>query len=284
MKKRSEQEMYQLILSVAKNDPRIRAVLLNGSRANPQIEKDQYQDYDIIFWVRDLESFSKTPNWVDIFGERIIMQMPNNMQLHNEPMPSMDEGITYLMLFTDANRIDLSLLPVEKRGSFHDSLTQVLLDKDHLYPDPPLSSDQDYWIRRPSPKQFIDCCNEFWWVSTYVMKGLLRQEIIYAKEMLENPVRKMFLRMLAWHIGMQHHFSISLGNSNKFLKKYVDTNLWNSILNTYPDAQEQNIRKSFKEMIGLFHQMEMEVATFLDFDYNSMDSQNVRSYLKDKAL
>jgi len=31
---RSEKEIYQLILSVAKKDERIRAVVLNGSRAN----------------------------------------------------------------------------------------------------------------------------------------------------------------------------------------------------------------------------------------------------------
>ena len=33
---RSEQEMLDLILNFAKNDENIRAVLLNGSRANPK--------------------------------------------------------------------------------------------------------------------------------------------------------------------------------------------------------------------------------------------------------
>jgi aminoglycoside 6-adenylyltransferase len=32
---RSEQEMFDLILSTARTDPRIRAVIMNGSRANP---------------------------------------------------------------------------------------------------------------------------------------------------------------------------------------------------------------------------------------------------------
>ena len=31
---RTEQEMYQLILDTAQNDPRVRLVALNGSRAN----------------------------------------------------------------------------------------------------------------------------------------------------------------------------------------------------------------------------------------------------------
>ena len=45
---RSEQEMYDLILGIAKTDERIRAVYMNGSRANPNVNKDRYQDYDIV--------------------------------------------------------------------------------------------------------------------------------------------------------------------------------------------------------------------------------------------
>ncbi len=32
---RSEQEMFELIINTARNDDRIRAVIMNGSRANP---------------------------------------------------------------------------------------------------------------------------------------------------------------------------------------------------------------------------------------------------------
>ena len=48
---RTEAEMMDLILDVAKNDERIRAVRMEGSRANPAAPKDNYQDYDIIYYV-----------------------------------------------------------------------------------------------------------------------------------------------------------------------------------------------------------------------------------------
>ena len=44
---RSEREMYQLILGYAQQDPRVRGVILNGSRANPTAKLDQFRDYDI---------------------------------------------------------------------------------------------------------------------------------------------------------------------------------------------------------------------------------------------
>ncbi|HGC6642695.1 TPA: aminoglycoside 6-adenylyltransferase, partial [Streptococcus agalactiae] len=46
---RDEQEIYNLVLNIANRDKRIEAVLLNGSRANPNVPKDDFQDYDIVF-------------------------------------------------------------------------------------------------------------------------------------------------------------------------------------------------------------------------------------------
>ena len=39
---RTENEMMNLILQLAKDDDRIRCVYLTGSRANPNVEKDNY--------------------------------------------------------------------------------------------------------------------------------------------------------------------------------------------------------------------------------------------------
>ncbi len=100
----------------------------------------------------------------------------------------------YLMLFKDGNRIDLTLFPVDKiQNEFkRDSLTKVLLDKDglllHVLP-PDMS---DYLIKEPTQKEFTDCCNEFWWVSTYVAKGLRRNEITsttrFGKQIIHLPI------------------------------------------------------------------------------------------------
>ena len=40
---RTEKEMYDLILSIAQNDKKIRAIYLNGSRTNPNVLKDIFK-------------------------------------------------------------------------------------------------------------------------------------------------------------------------------------------------------------------------------------------------
>ena len=37
-----------------------------------------------------------------------------------------------------------------------------------------------YHVRKPSAREYDDCCNEFWNVTPYVIKGLCRKEILFA--------------------------------------------------------------------------------------------------------
>lgn len=106
---RNESEMFDLILSTAQNDSRIRAVILNGSRANPNAPKDIYQDYDIIYLVTETQSYLENPTWIDCFGERLIMQLPDKLDAAAGIKMNFDQSFTYLMQFKDGNRIDLRI-------------------------------------------------------------------------------------------------------------------------------------------------------------------------------
>jgi|SRR5690625_2963106 len=109
-KLRSEREMMQIILNVALDEERIRAVGMNGSRTNPNAPKDPFQDYDIVYLVTDVQSFINDSRWIDVFGERIIMQIPEDMAMFPAELGG---RYSYLMLFEDGNRIDLILAPIE---------------------------------------------------------------------------------------------------------------------------------------------------------------------------
>ncbi|CAG9613824.1 hypothetical protein BACCIP111899_03043 [Bacillus rhizoplanae] len=74
---RSEKEMFDLILGVAKKDERIRAVYMNGSRTNPNAAKDIFQDYDIVYVVTETASFIKDKTWIHIFGDLLMIQEPD---------------------------------------------------------------------------------------------------------------------------------------------------------------------------------------------------------------
>lgn len=74
---RTEKEMYDLILSIAQNDKKIRAVYLNGSRTNPNVPKDIFQDYDVVYIVTETLPFIEDKDWIKCFGEILYMQYPD---------------------------------------------------------------------------------------------------------------------------------------------------------------------------------------------------------------
>lgn len=108
---RTEKEIYDLVLNFAFQDERIRIVTLEGSRTNVNIPKDNLQDYDITFFVIDMGEFLKSDDWLSVFGNRIMMQKPEDMEL----FPPEEKGFSYIMLFDDGVKIDLTLLPVSMR-------------------------------------------------------------------------------------------------------------------------------------------------------------------------
>ncbi|MGF7088854.1 aminoglycoside 6-adenylyltransferase [Kroppenstedtia sanguinis] len=276
---RSEQEMMELILDYTRKDERVRAVGMNGSRTNPRAPKDLFQDFDIVFLVTDMNSLIEDPDWINCFGSRIIMQTPEDMELFP---PDLDGNFSYLMLFADGNRIDLTLCPIEKKEDWNrgDKLSVVLLDKDHALPKLPEPTDQDYWVKRPSAAMYADCCNEFWWVSTYVAKGLWRQEITYAMDHLNMYVRPMGMQMLEWKVGIDTDFSLSTGKNGKYLEKYLPKPIWQALMTTYPGGTYGEVWQALFATLDLFRQTSKEVAEWFHYEYPLEEDRNVTAYLR----
>ena len=278
---RTPDEIKKLITDKAISDSRIRAVLLNGSRANPNVAADKFQDFDVVYIVTEIGSFISDHNWTNIFGEILIRQLPDEMELGKEAGEE-NFSFSYLMLFKDGNRIDLTLFPKDKlETNFNsDSLTIVWLDKDSIFTHIEQSSDKDYIINRPSENAFLESCNEFWWTSTNVAKGISRNEITYAKEMLETVVRPVFMKIVEWYIGANTNFLVSFGKGGKFMSKHLPGELYSKILSTYSDHQADNNWKSLDVMTDLFGQLAKAVAGKLNFGYDLEEEQNAITYLK----
>lgn len=275
---RTEQEMYELILRIAKDEPRIRAVLLNGSRANPNAPKDIFQDFDIVYIVTTAKPFVRNMEWIKRFGELMILQMPEDMQ---EPPPSGEGGFTYLMQFTDGNRIDLGIYPLEKLDEkIRDSLSVLLLDKDGIIPPLPPPNESDYLTRPPTRKSFAACCNEFWWVCPYVAKGLWREEIIYAKIMLDQIVRAELNKMLAWYIGAKTQFAQNPGKFGKYFQRYLDPEISNMLLKTYSGSGYAETWEALIMMGHLFRRVAIPTAQQFGYEYPHEDDRQVSAHLE----
>ncbi len=277
---RNEEEMFNLILDFAKMNNSIKAVLLNGSRANPNTKKDKFMDFDIVYVVDRTEPFIKNEDFISYFGEILIMQEPDNPNLFVPEYPN-EEKYTYLMQFTDGNRIDLTFAVPKfaEKICKEDSQTVVLIDKNNIFSEISSPSDKSYHIKRPSENEFLACCNEFWWLSIYIAKGLWRNQVVYAIEIFNQDVHPEFMKMMRLFVGINNEFNVSIGKYDKYFKELLPSEVYDKVLKTYPTANIENIWTSLKMMCNLFDKFSNKVSIALGFKYDSLQCKDIMDYI-----
>jgi len=274
---RTEKEMLALIKQVAKNLSQVKAVAISGSRVNPQAPKDIFQDYDIVYLVDEKESLLKERSWLKDFGEILIMQCPEEMTLFPA---TLGDCFTFLMLFTDNNRIDLLLCPIKSLSDWlkTEKIVMPLWDPQNLLSDLKKTNAAGYLLMPPSQEEFADCCNEFWWVSTYIVKGLWRQETLYATDHLYGICQKELRRLLNWQVAFEHRFTISIGKNDKYLLKYLNEQTQQLLLELMDFTTNEKIWQSLDKTQKMFHETALKLASITGFSYDAKTAIAVQNY------
>ncbi|BBI31041.1 aminoglycoside 6-adenylyltransferase [Cohnella abietis] len=270
---RNEQEILSQLLDYAQSHPQVKVVLHNGSRVNPKVTKDILCDYDLIFGViGDVFSFVQNQQWIKQFGHIMIMQQ-NNLQEGTE------EWAIFLMLFNDGVRIDLTFRNVKHILDPSDSLTKILLDKDNLMGAVEPASDKSYITCKPTKQQYDEVLNEIWWCSTNVAKGLWRDELPYAKYMLDVVVRDALISLLSWYAGMNNDWNINTGKAGRWLKKYLPEELWDRYISTYAGSDFDQNWAALEKTGALTRIVGTAVADSLGYQYPQAEDEKVTKYL-----
>lgn len=279
---RTEQEMMDIILRIAKEDERIRAAYMNGSRVNQNVIKDDYRDYDIVFTVTETAPFLADKNWIYCFGDPLIIQEPDSNDLGWGVDHDFTRRYAWLMLFKDGTRIDLGIEIREETNVNYigDTLTVPLLDKDGLLPKIPPPNDSGYFIKPPAKEQYYGCCNEFWWCLNNVAKGLIRDQLPYAMRMYTETVHAELEKMIEWYIGTTHNFSVTSGMWGKYFKKYLLPEVYETFVKTYPCSDYECFWHAIGIACDLFHTLAVMVAKHLGFTYRQHEEDGMRTYLR----
>ena len=157
---------------------------------------------------------------------------------------------------------------------------KIILDKDGRIQQAVVPTDMDYHIRKPSAREYDDCCNEFWNTTTYVVKGLCRKEILFAIDHFNQIVRHELLRMISWKVGIETGFKLSVGKNYKFIERYISEDLWEKLLSTYRMDSYENIWEALFLCHQLFRAVSGEVAERLHYAYPEYD-RNITKYTRD---
>ena len=239
---RTDTEMMNLILQIAES-LQVEAVALSGSRVDIHSLRDEFQDYDVVYIVENLNDLLSDLSWLDQFGMRLIEQ--HNVLGHRR---------LYLMLFEDGNRIDLTLCP-----------------KEHI----------QEWTCPPTEEEFATSCNEFWWVSTYVVKAIRRNQLIYATNHLYGICQQELLKVLAWQVASDREI-VDIGKNYKYLFNYLPAEKEKELSNLLDFSSLDKITQSLLATLNVFHREAQSLAKKMGFDYDRDEAENMIAYTEEK--
>ncbi|QCZ57928.1 aminoglycoside 6-adenylyltransferase [Streptococcus sp. 1643] len=267
---RSEAQMLRLISQTAKT-LQVEAVAMSGSRTDTKAPKDEFQDYDVVYLVDNLENLISDLSWLDQFGKRMIEQ-------HNV----LDHRHLYLMLFEDGNRIDLTLCPKDHIQEWVDSEAgfTVLEDKKGLF-EPYFPSPQRYWTSPASAIEFDKACNEFWWVSAYVVKGICRKQAIYATNHLYGICQQELLKVFAWQVASDRG-EVDIGKNYKYLFQYLPTEKEKEFSALLDFSSVEKLTQSLFATMQLFHREAQILARKIGFAYDKEVAEKMIKYAEEK--
>ncbi|MDE6030335.1 MAG: aminoglycoside 6-adenylyltransferase [Oscillospiraceae bacterium] len=271
---RSEKEMLELIVNTAREDERIRGVIMSGSRADIHAPRDIYQDYDIVYFVDDVAPFWNNTAWLEEkFGRISLLQTPETMSLIP---PDNDGSFVFLTIFEDGNRIDLSVTS----DPYIDDGEPVIVLLDKMGELSGIKPRDDFlFVKPPTEKLFRDCCNEFHWCLNNVAKGIARDELPYVMGMLNSPVRSALNHMVDWYIGAENDFKVSAGKMGKYYKRYLTEELYGMYAATYSDSDYDNIWSAVFTACTLFRRLAEAVAERFGYTYDMSEDENIIDYM-----
>lgn len=268
---RTETEILDILIKTAKN-LKVKAVAMSGSRTNSKALKDEFQDYDVVYIVNDLDNLTSDLSWLDYFGKRII-----------EQEVVLDHRRLYLMLFEDGNRIDLTLCPKEHIKEWVESEADftVLEDTKGLFESYSQNLER-FWTSPATETDFKNSCNEFWWVSAYVVKGICRKQVIYATDHLYGICQQELLKVFAWQVA-DDKGTVDIGKNYKYLFNYLPNAKEKEFSNLLDFSSLDKITQSLFATMQLFHQEAQSLAHKMGLDYDKEVAEKMIEYAEERV-
>lgn len=177
---------------------------------------------------------------------------------------------------------DLTLCPKEHIKEWVDSEADftVLNDPQGLFV-PYAPTPKRYWTAPTSATDFDKSCNEFWWVSTYVVKGICRKQLFYATDHLYGICQQELLKVLAWQVAGDRG-TVDIGKNYKYLFNYLPIEKEKEFSALLDFSSLDKITQSLLATMQLFHQEAQYLAQKMGFDYDKEVAEKMVEYAKEK--
>jgi aminoglycoside 6-adenylyltransferase len=279
-----ENEVIPHLIEWGERQTSVRAMILTSTRTVPNATLDKLSDYDVIVVVTDIHPFFESRDWLEDFGRVLV--------LYRDPIHTYfgSESFAYITQYETGLKIDFGLWQVElvqrvvtepNLPDEFDAGYRVLLDKDGLTTGLKPPTYKAYIPKPPTETEYLRRVELLFHEATYVAKHLWRDDVLAARHVMDNYLtQEDLLRMLEWHMEIEHQWSVKPGPYGRGLKRWLRPDLWTELEATYVGADIEANWDALWKTIDLFQKVAIEVGEQLGFTYPHDLHQRAVNYLQ----
>jgi aminoglycoside 6-adenylyltransferase len=268
-----QDDVEQRLIEWAGGREDVRAMLLTSTRAIPHAELDAFSDYDAVLVVRDVHPYDADRRWIADFGEVLVAYW--------DPIErDADSGLELfgnVVWYVDRPRIDFTLWPFEflerivAAPALPDELDagyRVLLDKDGLAARLRPPTFAAFIPTPPDEATYLTAVNDFFEVAPVVAVGLRRDDLLYARWVLDCDMKHGYLLpMLQWRVESDRGWAMPARALGKGLRKELPAEIWDELHATYVGGDGEASWTALLRTMALYRRVAREVGDRLGYAY-----------------
>ncbi|MDE2949548.1 MAG: aminoglycoside 6-adenylyltransferase [Chloroflexota bacterium] len=271
-----QHSMLSQVLDWARQEERIRALVLTGSLARGDGSTDQWSDLDAQIIARDYASYIADDTWLDELGE-VWIRFPLSQDLPYK-----------LVWFAGGAKVDFQFLRVDAihemicSGALSDEYLRgyiVALDKDGLFRDLPPSPQVFLGPDPPSAGQVEAVINEFYFEAIHVAQFIRRREFWVVK-FRDWTMKCDLLQMLEWHAHATSDEPVNTWLLGKRIREWTGEETYAAIEEIWSAWDVAALWRGLLRQIKLFRSISRELGDALGFNLDSSAHEQIEAYIR----
>lgn len=255
----------------------IRAAFVMGSRARKDHPADEWSDLDIFIYCHYPEKELRDATWLSDFGKVVTSIISKTAAGDVERLTLFEGGYQVDTVYFDMAALQSLLEADVIRGALARGL-YPLVDKDKLLLQLENKKFELDLRNNISEEQFMNVVNGFWFLSIYIAKQALRNNLWTAKKQ-ENNLREFILQMVEWYEKMVRGDDYDTWYAGKFINEWAYLAIIEDFKQIYTGYTQKEIIKGVQASMQLFKRLSLEIGKKYGYQYPCELMDSVTSWM-----
>jgi aminoglycoside 6-adenylyltransferase len=275
-------------------DQNIRLALLVGSQARNLKPADAFSDIDLALFARQPDLLLRESGWVGQFG--------GVWTRHREPN-GLGTGDEIRVLFEDGQDVDFSVFPFAGTGSLllYHLITRFVKHPEGLFLRDPeavavlargfrVLTNKDRILlpsavqleapKLPTPEEFANAANDYWFHLIWTAKKLRRGEYLTALESANGHLRALLVRTIRWHAIAKGGGAADVWHNARFFESWADPRALREFAGTVAEYDPASIARALRAGRDLFAWLSRELTDSTRMAAPVRDAAGLAQYLE----